>query len=79
VRSANLVPSQLQFQTTGRISSEINTNNNRTKSYLLQKVQALLPYLSEILRQNDARTSGIVGKLSNLKDNLDGMFEDIDR
>jgi len=42
-------------------------------------VQALLPYLSEILNQNDVRTSGIVGKLSHLKENLDGIFEDAER
>jgi len=43
----------------------------------MQKVQALIPYLNEILKQNDSRTSGIVGKLSGLKDNLDGIFYDI--
>ena len=53
--------------------------SSANKSYLLQKVQALLPYLSEILNQNDVRTNGIVGKLSHLRENLDGIFEDAER
>lgn len=48
--------------------------NNNTKSYLLHKVRALLPYLEEILSQNDQRTNGVVGKLAHLKDNIDGIF-----
>lgn len=52
---------------------------NRTKSYLIQKVQALIPYLNEILKQNDSRTVEIVAKLSGLKDNLDGIFSDIEK
>jgi chromosome segregation ATPase len=51
----------------------------KQKSYLLQKVQALLPYLAEILRQNDDRSNGVVGKLSNLRDNLDLIFEDMEK
>jgi hypothetical protein len=51
-----------------------DTPGNRTKSYLLQKVQALLPFLSEILRQNDAKASGIVNRMTGLRDNLDGIF-----
>ena len=31
--------------------------------------------MSEILNQNDSRTSGIVGKLSHLRENLDNIFE----
>lgn len=42
-------------------------------------MQALLPYLSEILNQNDVRTSGIVGKLSNLRENLDNIFENAEK
>jgi predicted ribosome quality control (RQC) complex YloA/Tae2 family protein len=42
-------------------------------------VQALLPYLGEILNQNDVRTSGIVGKLSHLRENLDYIFEDAEK
>ena len=62
-----------------RPSNEPNQSNNRQKSYLIQKVQALLPYLAEILRQNDDRTNGVVGKLSGLRDNLDGVFEDLEK
>lgn len=69
----NSVPFQAQsFPSAGLTPGD--TGANRTKSYLLQKVQALLPYLSEILRQNDAKASGIVSKISGLKDNLDGIF-----
>jgi hypothetical protein len=63
----------------GRQSVEPVSGNNRTKSYLIQKVQALIPYLNEILKQNDSRTVGIVDKLSGLKDNLDGIFSDIEK
>jgi ABC-type transporter Mla subunit MlaD len=50
-----------------------------TKSYLLEKVRALLPYLGEILRQNSVSTNGIVDKLSHLRENLDGIFDDAER
>ncbi len=74
LRTPLSAPSQPNLFTTNRPQIESQTSNNRTKSYLLQKVQALLPYLAEILRQNDDRTSGMVGKLSGLRDNLDGIF-----
>jgi hypothetical protein len=67
-RTPPYLPSQQALLTTP------NQNSSATKSYLLQKVQALLPYLSEILSQNDVRTNGIVGKLSHLRENLDGIF-----
>lgn len=67
-RTPPYLPSQQALLTTP------NQTSSATKSYLLQKVQALLPYLSEILNQNDVRTSGIVGKLSHLRENLDGIF-----
>jgi len=60
-----------------RPPAEPQPSNARTKSYLLQKVQALLPYLAEILKQNDDRTSGVVNKLSGLRDNIDGIFADL--
>ena len=47
---------------------------NQQKSYLLQKVQALFPYLNDILGQNDLRSNNLVSKLINLRDNLDGIF-----
>jgi hypothetical protein len=31
------------------------------------------------LRQNDDRTSGVVNKLSGLRDNIDGIFEDLEK
>jgi hypothetical protein len=31
------------------------------------------------LRQNDTRTSSVVDKLSGLRNNLDGIFEDLER
>jgi hypothetical protein len=73
LRSAGYAPSQQSLQGVPQQSS------NATKSYLLNKVQALLPYLGAILSQNDERTSGIVGKLSHLRENLDGIFEDAER
>jgi len=39
----------------------------------------LLPYLSDVLRQNEDKTSGVVNKLSGLRDNLDGIFEDLEK
>jgi|JI9StandDraft_2_1071091.scaffolds.fasta_scaffold96017_2 hypothetical protein len=73
------VPSQPNLHATNRAQLEPQTSNARQKSYLIQKVQALLPYLAEILKQNDDRTLGIVGKLSGLRDNLDGIFEDLEK
>lgn len=73
LRSPPFVPSQQNLQ---GVPSQPTA---ATKSYLLQKVQALLPYLGEILSQNDMRTNGIVGKLSHLRENLDGIFEDAER
>lgn len=35
--------------------------------------------MSEILNQNDSRTSGIVGKLSHLRENLDNIFENAEK
>ncbi len=66
-RSAHYVSSTHNLHTASRPPTEVPAQNVANKSYLLQKVQALLPYLSEILSQNDARTSGIVGKLSYLR------------
>lgn len=66
--------SQTNFLTGNRQTSQPQVSSQRHKSYLLQKMQALLPYLSDVLRQNDDRTSGVVGKLTGLKDNLDGIF-----
>jgi hypothetical protein len=79
LRSPSYVPSQSNLPTNIRPIQESYPSNVPTKSHLLQKVQALLPYLSEILNQNDVRTSGIVGKLSSLRENLDGIFEDAER
>lgn len=67
----------LHASTQGHI--EAQPSNTRQKSYLIQKVQALLPYLAEILKQNDDRALGIVGKLSGLRDNLDTIFEDLEK
>ena len=78
-RSPHYVSSTHNLHTTTRPTPEPFNPNVSNKSYLLLLVQALLPYLSEILNQNDARTSGIVGKLSHLKENLDGIFEDAER
>ncbi len=79
VRSPLSVPSQQNLHTTGRGGSQNYGSNGVTKSYLLQKVQALLPYLGQILKQNDTRTQGIVGKLSHLRENLDYIFEDAEK
>lgn len=47
---------------------------NQQKSHLVKKVQALFPYLNDILGQNDLRSNNLVSKLVNLRDNLDGIF-----
>lgn len=79
IRTPFSASSQPNLFTSSRQPQEPIASNNRHKSYLLQKVQALIPYLGEILRQNEDRTSGIVGKLSGLKDNLDFIFEDLEK
>ena len=71
--------SQSNLQGLNRLNSEPQGSSQRHKSYLLQKMQALLPYLSEVLRQNDDRTNGVVNKLTGLKDNMDGIFEDLEK
>lgn len=73
LRSPPYAPSQQSLQGAPQQSA------GATKSYLLKKVQALLPYLGAILSQNDVRTGDIVGKLSHLRENLDGIFEDAER
>lgn len=77
LRTPYSVPSQPNLHSTTRAPPDTQPSNARQKSYLIQKVQALLPYLAEILKQNDDRTVGIVGKLSGLRDNLDGIFQDL--
>lgn len=79
IRSPHSVPSQQNLHSIARAGSQNNASNGATKTYLLQKVEALLPYLSEILNQNDSRTSGIVGKLSHLRENLDNIFENAEK
>ncbi len=79
LRTPYSATSQPNLHTSSRPPLEAQTTNPRQRSYLIQKVQALLPYLAEILRQNDDRTVGIVGKLSGLRDNLDGIFEDLEK
>ena len=78
-RSPFSASSQPNLFTSARSPVEPVASNQKQRSYLLRKVQALLPYLAEILRQNDDRTYGIVGKLSGLRDNLDGIFEDLEK
>lgn len=79
LRTPYSVPSQPNLYPASRLPQDSQGPNARQKSYLIQKVQALLPYLAEILRQNDDRTLGIVGKLSGLRENLDGIFEDLEK
>ena len=79
IRSPFSASSQPNLFTSVRQPQEPIPSNNRQKTYLLQKVQALIPYLAEILRQNEDKTSGIVEKLSGLRDNLDFIFEDLEK
>ena len=78
-RTSFAVSSQPNLSNSYRQVPEPQLAAQRHKSYLIQKMQALLPYLSDVLRQNDDRTSGVVNKLTGLKDNMDGIFEDLER
>jgi hypothetical protein len=71
--------SHSNLQGLNRLNSEPQGSSQRHKSYLIQKMQALLPYLSAVLKQNDDKTNGVVNKLTGLKDNMDGIFEDLEK
>lgn len=71
--------SQPNLYSNSKQTAEPHSNAQQQKSYLFHKVQALLPYLADVLKQNDNRSHGIVGKLSGLRDNLDGIFEEMEK
>ena len=49
----------------------------KKKSHIVEKIEALFPFLQDIMGQNDARSNQIISKLVNLRDGLDGVFNDI--
>lgn len=50
----------------------------RKKSHIIEKIEALFPFLQDIMGQNDARSNQIISKLTNLRDGLDGIFQEIE-
>jgi hypothetical protein len=47
----------------------------KKRSTIIQKIEALFPYLQEIMGKNDARSDEIIKKLMGLRDGLDQVFE----
>jgi hypothetical protein len=49
----------------------------KKKSHIVEKIEALFPFLQDIMGQNDARSNQIISKLVTLRDGLDGVFNEI--
>lgn len=52
--------------------------DSKKKAGIIQRVEALFPYLQGIIGQNDMRSNQIVDRLIALRDNLDQIFENIE-
>ena len=50
------------------------STGGKKKGNILQKIEALFPYLQEVMGQNDTRSNQIVSKLVGLRENLDSIF-----
>lgn len=60
-------------------NERVNLNDgSKKKSHIIEKIEALFPFLQDIMGQNDARSNQIISKLTHLRDNLDGVFDDIE-
>jgi hypothetical protein len=44
---------------------------------IIQKIENLFPFLTDIMGQNDARSNTIINRLIGLRENLDQIFEEI--
>ncbi len=52
-------------------------DGGKKKSHIIEKIEALFPFLQDIMGQNDARSNQIINKLVTLRDGLDGIFDEI--
>ena len=50
-------------------------NSTRRKD-IIQKIEALFPYLEDVMGRNDSRSKEIIEKLAALRDGLDNIFEE---
>ena len=51
------------------------TMDSKRKATIIQRIEALFPFLEEIMGKNDKRSQEIINKLMALRDGLDGIFE----
>ena len=49
-----------------------------SNNLIIQKIEALFPYLQDIMGKNDSRSNQIINQLVNLRDGLDQMYEEIE-
>ena len=49
--------------------------DSKRKATIIQRIEALFPFLEEIMGKNDKRSQEIINKLMALRDGLDGIFE----
>ena len=49
--------------------------DSKRKATIIQRIEALFPFLQEIMGKNDARSQEIINKLIGLRDGLDQIFE----
>ncbi|CAM6000093.1 unnamed protein product [Sphagnum balticum] len=50
-----------------------------SNAQLIQKIEALFPYMEDIVGQNDNRTNQIINKLLGLRESLEGVFSEIEQ
>lgn len=58
-----------------RMSASIES---KRKTEIIQKIENLFPFLQDIMGQNDVRSNTIIERLLGLRDNLDGIFLEIE-
>ena len=51
------------------------TADAKRRATIINRIDALFPYLQEIMGKNDARSEEIIRKLMALRDGLDSIFE----
>ena len=50
--------------------------NSTRRKEIIQKIEALFPYLEDVMGRNDSRSKEIIDKLAALRDGLDNIFEE---
>ena len=52
--------------------------NSTRRKEIIQKIEALFPFLEDVMGRNDSRSKEIIEKLAALRDGLDNIFEEFE-